>query len=117
MLNANAPLTIERRAACTADPFVLLPSTDFLYSVDPADGNSLLVSGALGADGFQSDYEYRLVATADLMCDLVTGNPPVIWDSPDYRITVCPCCLGGLEGTAELPQNESRPIRKGPNRK
>ena len=45
-LNANAPVTIERRAACTTGDFEPLSSTDFDYSVDPADGNSLLVSGA-----------------------------------------------------------------------
>ena len=120
VLNANAPLTIERRAACTADPFVLLPSTDFLYAVDPADGNSLLVSGAPGADGFQPDYEYRLIATADLMCDQVAGNPPVSWDSSDYRVTVCPCCVGALDGNGHgggLPQDDNGPIRRGLNRK
>ncbi|MCH8316579.1 MAG: hypothetical protein IIA64_11450 [Planctomycetes bacterium] len=68
-LNANAPVTIERRTACTTDSFVLLSSTDFDYSVDPADGNSLLVSGAPGTDGFETGYEYRLIATPDLMCD------------------------------------------------
>lgn len=87
-LNANAPLIIERRIANTADAFAELPSTDFVYIVDPADGNSLLVSGAPGADGFQVGYEYRLIASADLMCDQVFGNPSVSWDSLDYRITV-----------------------------
>ena len=96
-LNANAPVTIESREACTTDEFVLLSSTDFDYSVDPADGNSLLVSGALGADGFEIGYEYRLIATADLMCDQVDGNPAVSWDSADYRVTVRPACPADLD--------------------
>lgn len=113
-LNANAPLTIERRTACTTDPFVLLSSIDFVYSVDPADGNSLLVSGAPGADGFEIGYEYRLIATADLMCGQVTGNPPVSWDSPDYRVTVGPGCLGDRDGAGHrggLLKDDNGPIR------
>ncbi len=96
-LNANAPVSIESRIACTTDSFVLLSSTDFDYSVDPGDGNSLLVSGALGAPGFETGYEYRLIATPDLMCDQVTGNPSVSWDSPDYRVTVRRACLADLD--------------------
>ena len=88
ILNANAPLTIERRAAGTADPFTGLSPRDFVYIVDPDDSNSLLVSSAPGTNGFEAGYEYRFLPTADLMCDLVEGNPSVIWDSLDYRITV-----------------------------
>lgn len=97
-INANAPVTIERRPACTNEPFVLLYSADFLYIVDPDDANSLLISGSPGADGFANDYEYRIIATVDLMCDKVIGNPSVQWDSFDYRVTVCPCCIGALTG-------------------
>ena len=119
-LNANAPLIIERRTAGTNDPFAALSSTDFVYSFDPADWNSLLVSGAPGADGFETGYEYRLIATADLMCDQVTGNPPVSWDSPDYRVTVLPGCQGVLNGSGDggvRLQDDNGPIRGGTNRK
>ncbi len=104
-LNANAPVTIERRTAYTSDPFVLLLSTDFVYSFDPADGNSLLVSGAPGAGGFETGHEYRLIATADLMCDQVNGNPPVSWDSPDYRVTV----VAGGDSEPGGPLNHGQP--------
>ncbi len=119
-LNADTPLTIGRRTACTNDPFVPLSSIDFVYAVDLADGNSLLVSGAPGAEGFETGYEYRLIATADLMCDQVTGNPPVSWDSPDYRVTVGPGCLGDWDGSRDgggRLQDDNGPIRGRPNRK
>ena len=119
-LNANAPLTIERRTACTNDLFVLLSSTDFVYAVDPADGNSLLVSGAPGTDGFEIGYEYRLIATADLMCDQVTGNPAVSWDSSDYRVTVSAGCPGDSDGSRDgggLLEDKNGPIRGRLNRK
>lgn len=119
-LNANPPVTIERRTACTSDPFVLLSSTDFVYVVDPADGNSLLVSVALGADGFETGYEYRLIATVDLMCGQVIGNPAVSWDSPDYRVTIGPGCLTERDGSGDRggrTQDDNGPIRGSRNRK
>ena len=56
----------------------------------------------LGTDGFEIGYEYRLVATADLRCNQVTGNPPVSWDSPDYRVTVRPGCLPDLDRSGDV---------------
>ena len=80
----------------------------------------VLVAGAPGADGFEIGYEYRLIPTADLMCDRVIGNPSVSWDSPDYRVTVGPGCLGDRDGGRDgggLPQDNNRPIRRRLNRK
>ncbi|MCH8824439.1 MAG: hypothetical protein IH984_13145 [Planctomycetes bacterium] len=87
-LNANTPLTIERRNSGSTDPFSGLSPTNFVFNVDPTDNNSLLVTAAPGKNGFEAGYEYKLIATANLMCDQVMDNPPVIWDSLDYRITV-----------------------------
>jgi len=62
----------------------------------------LLVSGAPGTNGFEILYEYRLIATSDLKCDQVNGNPAVSWDSADYRVTVRPGCLADLDGNGDV---------------
>ena len=101
-LNANAPVAIERRLSCSADPFVLVQAIDFLYSVDPNDARSLLISGAIGADGFEIGYEYRITPEVDLMCDKVSGNPAVSWDSLNYNITIRQSCLADLDSSGEV---------------
>ena len=100
MLAGSAPLTFDRRLACTADPFVSLPATDFDVAPDLFDNNSVIVSGAPGKPGFEIGYEYRIqpdLVTMDLQCDQVVGNPPVAWDGP-YHMIVQSTCEADIDG-------------------
>jgi hypothetical protein len=64
----GTPLSFERRAMDSEDPFLLVPASDFLVDVDPEEARLVRVSSAGAWGGFQSGWDYRIHPTASLHC-------------------------------------------------
>lgn len=88
------PVTIERRAAGSTGVFIPLSMLDFGSLIDPLDPNSLLVGlNTEGQGGFEPGFEYRILPTAFLKCE-VSSQPSVQWTTP-YLVTFEElACLG-----------------------
>jgi hypothetical protein len=94
---ALQPMTIERRAAGSGDPYAALPLNDFLINLNPSDARQVMITAASGQTGFVPGYQYRITATDALRCDIPV-SPQVIWTQP-YEITIVAApssCTGDL---------------------
>jgi hypothetical protein len=99
------PLTIERRAAGSAQPFVNVPLTDFAAARSANNANVMNISAAPGRPGFAPGYEYRIRPTSQLLCEVPVA-PPVQWNN-DYMITiVIPPCDGDINGDGVVNVND-----------
>lgn len=95
--SGGIPLTIERRAAGSAQPFVNVPLSDFAATRSASNANVMNIAAAPGRPGFAPGYDYRIRPTSQLLCE-VPAAPPVQWNN-DYVITITiPPCDGDING-------------------
>ena len=95
-------VTIEQRAAGTTGAFTPLSMLDFGIRIDPADPNSLVIGlNASGQGGFETGFEYRILPSAFLRCD-VSSQPNVQWATPYLFTFEEVVCLGDTNSTQSV---------------
>lgn len=93
----GTPVVIDRRPAGSSGAFSLVSSLDFQYIHAYEDPNTLVIKPLQGTNGFQPGFEYRILPSEHLRCD-VPQQPVVAWDQA-YMIEFAePLCDGDLTG-------------------